>query len=141
MYIKPSKKLTLKAAIKMSEKALKKSEEIGKPFVVAIVDAGGNLIYLHRMEDAFFTSVGIATDKAFTAAALKKGTHELTNRVKPEHDLFGLNITNNGRIITFGGGLPIIVENEVIGGIGVSGGTVDEDIAVATAALEILKEI
>ncbi len=96
---------------------------------------------MHRMEDAFFTSVGIATDKAFTAAALKKGTHTLTDRVKPEQDLFGLNLANNGRIVTFGGGLPIIVHGEVIGGIGVSGGSVQEDMMVAQEALKVIEEV
>ncbi len=140
MHIKNSKKLTLKAAMLMGQRALEKSEAIGKNFVFALVDAGGNLLYLHRMEDAFFTSVNIATDKAFTASAVQKGTHMLTDKVKPEQDLFGLNMTNKGRIITFGGGLPIIIDGEIIGGVGVSGGTVDEDIAVAQAALDVLNE-
>jgi uncharacterized protein GlcG (DUF336 family) len=139
MLIKTTNKLTLKAARLMGDKALNKCKEIGKDFVFVVVDAGGNTLYLQRMEDAFFTSVGIATDKAFTAAAVKKGTHVLTNIVKPENDLFGLNLTNNGRIITFGGGLPIIVDGEVIGGVGVSGGSVEEDMAVAQAALDVLE--
>lgn len=138
MFIKETRKLTLRAAKLMGERALDKCEEIGKPFVFTVVDAGGNVLYTQRMEDAFFTSVGIATDKAFTAAAVKKGTHVLTDKVKPEQDLFGLNLTNNGRIVTFGGGLPVIVEGEVIGGVGVSGGSVEEDIAVAEAALSVL---
>lgn len=138
MFVKNTKKLTLKAARLMGDKALEKCEEIGKSFVFTVVDAGGNVLYIQRMEDAFFTSVGIATDKAFTAAAVKKGTHVLTNIVKPENDLFGLNLTNNGRIVTFGGGLPIIVDGEVIGGVGVSGGSVEEDMAVAQAALDVL---
>jgi uncharacterized protein GlcG (DUF336 family) len=141
MLIIKTKKMTLKAAMLMGEAALKKSEEIGKSFVFTVVDAGGHVMYIHRMEDAFFTSVGIATDKAFTAAALKKGTHVLTDKVKPEQDLFGLNLTNNGRIITFGGGLPVIVDGEIIGGVGVSGGSVEEDMAVAEAALSILEKI
>ncbi|WP_319200358.1 heme-binding protein [uncultured Ilyobacter sp.] len=140
MFVKNTKKLTLKAAKLMGDRALEKCEEIGKSFVFTVVDAGGNVLYIQRMEDAFFTSVGIATDKAFTAAAVKKGTHVLTNIVKPEKDLFGLNLTNNGRIITFGGGLPIIVDGEVIGGVGVSGGSVEEDMAVAQAALDVLSK-
>ena len=140
MFVKNTKKLTLKAAKLMGDRALEKCEEIGKSFVFTVVDAGGNVLYIQRMEDAFFTSVGIATDKAFTAAAVKKGTHVLTNIVKPEKDLFGLNLTNNGRIITFGGGLPIIVDEEVIGGVGVSGGSVEEDMAVAQAALDVLSK-
>lgn len=136
MYIKNSKKLTLKAAQLMADVALEKSKEIGKNFVFAVVDAGGNPLYLHRMEDAFFTSVNIALDKAFTASAVQKGTYMLTDKVKPDQDLFGLNMTNNGRLITFGGGLPIMMEGEVIGGVGVSGGSVQEDMEVAQAALD-----
>lgn len=135
---KDTKRLTLKAAKLMGEKALEKSEEIGKPFVFTVVDAGGHVLYTQRMEDAFVTSVGIATDKAFTAAAMQRSTDMLTDRVKPESELFGLNHTNNGRIVPFGGGLPVIVDGQVIGGVGVSGGAVEEDIAVATAALSVL---
>jgi uncharacterized protein GlcG (DUF336 family) len=135
---KETKKITLKAAKLMGEKALEKCEDIGKPFVFSVVDAGGHVLYTQRMEEAFVTSISIAIDKAFTAATMKRSTHLLTERVKPESELFGLNNTNNGRIIPFGGGLPVIVEGEVIGGVGASGGTVEEDIAVATAALEAL---
>ena len=133
-----TKRITLAAAKLMGEKALEKCEEIGKPFVFSVVDAGGHVLYTQRMEDAFVTSVSIAIDKAFTAATMKRATHMLTERVKPESELFGLNNTNNGRIIPFGGGLPVIVDGEVIGGVGASGGAVEEDIAVATAALEAL---
>lgn len=141
MLIKSTNKITLKTAILMGEKALAKSEEIGKPFVFSVVDAGGNILYTQRMEEAFFTSVSIANDKAFTAAALKKGTHVLTDKVKPDCDLFGLNLTNNNRIITFGGGLPILFDGDVIGGVGVSGGSVEEDMKVANAALSILETL
>jgi uncharacterized protein GlcG (DUF336 family) len=135
---KETKRITLTAAKLMGDKALEKSEEIGKPFVFSVVDAGGHILYTQRMEDAFLTSVSIAIDKAFTAATMKRATHMLTERVKPESELFGLNYTNNGRIIPFGGGLPVIVDGEVIGGVGASGGSVEEDIAVAKTALEIL---
>jgi uncharacterized protein GlcG (DUF336 family) len=135
---KETKKITLAAAKLMGEKALEKSEEIGKPFVFSVVDAGGHVLYTQRMEDAFVTSISIAIDKAFTAATMKRATDMLTERVKPESDLFGLNHTNNGRIIPFGGGLPVIVDGEVIGGVGASGGAVEEDIAVVKAALAAL---
>ena len=137
MY-KETKKITLTAAKLMGEKALEKSEEIGKPFVFSVVDAGGHILYTQRMEDAFITSINIAIDKAFTAATMKRSTHMLTERVKPESELFGLNHTNNGRIVPFGGGLPVTVDGEVIGGVGASGGTVEEDIQVVTAALNAL---
>jgi len=136
---KDAKRITLTAAKLMSEGAQRKSKEIGKPFVFAVVDTGGHLLYLERPEDAYVTSVGIAVDKAFTAATMKRETNMLTERVKPESDLFGLNHTNNGRIVPFGGGIPVIVDGEVTGAVGVSGGAVEEDIAVAEAALEVLK--
>jgi len=135
---KETKIITLAAAKLMGEKALEKCEEIGKSFVFSVVDAGGHILYTQRMEEAFITSISIATDKAFTAATMKRATDKLTEKIKPESDLFGLNHTNNGRIIPFGGGLPVVVDGKVIGGIGVSGGSVEEDIAVATAGLEAL---
>lgn len=139
--LRETKRLTLNTAKLMGERALEKCEEIGKSFVFTVVDAGGHVLYTQRMEDAFITSVSIATDKAFTAAAMKKPTHVLTEKVKPEQDLFGLNNTNDGRVIPFGGGLPVIVNDEVIGGVGASGGMVSEDIQVAEAALEVLKSL
>lgn len=122
----------------MEEKALEKCEKIGKPFVFSVVDAGGHILYTQRMEDAFITSISIAIDKAFTAATMKRATHMLTEKMKPGSELFGLNNTNNGRIIPFGGGLPIIIDGDVIGGVGVSGGTVEEDMAVAKVAIDVL---
>lgn len=133
-----TKKITLAAAKLMGEKVLEKCEKIGKPFVFSVVDAGGHILYTQRMEDAFITSISIAIDKAFTAATMKRATHMLTEKIKPESELFGLNNTNNGRIIPFGGGFPIIVDGDVIGGVGVSGGTVEEDMAVAKVAIDVL---
>lgn len=136
---KETKIITLKAAKLMGEKALEKSEELNKSFVFSVVDAGGHIIYVQRMEDSFITSIDISINKAFTAATMKRTTELLTDKIKPESELFGLNNTNNGKIIPFGGGLPIIVEGKVIGGIGVSGGKVSEDIEVAKNALKALE--
>ena len=135
---KETKRITLVAAKLMGDRALEKSKELGKSFVFTVVDAGGHILYTQRMEDAFITSIGIATDKAYTAATMKRSTEMLTDRIKPESELFGLNHTNNGRIIPFGGGLPVIVDGEVIGGVGASGGTVAEDIEIVTAALKAI---
>jgi uncharacterized protein GlcG (DUF336 family) len=132
------KQITLKTAKLMGEKALKKAEEINVPVVFSAVDAGGNLLYTERMDQAFVTSVDIANNKAFTAWALKLGTHEISQVVQPGESLYGLNLTNDARIISFGGGFPVVFEGQVIGAIGVSGGTVEEDMTIAKAALEIL---
>lgn len=132
------KQITLKTAKLMGEKALKKAEEIEVPVVFSVVDAGGNLLYTERMDDAFVTSVDIANNKAYTSWALKCGTNEISEVVQPGESLYGLNLTNNARIISFGGGFPVVLEGQVIGAVGVSGGTVEEDMTIAKAALEIL---
>lgn len=138
MITKSFNQITLKASKKMGEAALKKATEIKVPVVFSVVDNGGNLLYLERMDDAFVTSVDIAINKAFTAWALKKGTNELSEVVLPGESLYGLNLTNNSRIITFGGGFPIVINGEIVGAVGVSGGTVEEDMEIAKAALKSL---
>ncbi len=115
--------------------AEQKATEIGVPMVIAVVDAGGNLVAQHRMDGALLGSISIALDKAYTALALKMSTEEVASVVAPGQLLFGLNTASNGRFITFGGGFPLIAGGNVIGGLGVSGGTVEEDITVARAAL------
>lgn len=138
MITKSFNQITLKASKKMGEAALKKATEIKVPVVFSVVDNGGNLLYLERMDDAFVTSVDIAINKAFTAWALKKGTNELSEVVLPGESLYGLNLTNNSRIITFGGGFPIVIDGEIVGAVGVSGGTVEEDMEIAKVALKSL---
>jgi len=115
--------------------AEQKAIEIGVPMVIAVVDAGGNLVAQHCMDGALLASISLALDKAYTAVALKTPTDEIASAVMPGQPLFGLNTANNGRFITFGGGFPLIAGGNVIGGLGVSGGTVDEDIIVARSAL------
>ncbi len=115
--------------------AEEKAVEIGVPMVIAVVDAGGNLVAQHRMDGALLASISLALDKAYTAVALKSPTDEIASAVTPGQPLFGLNTANNGRFITFGGGFPLLAGGNVVGGLGVSGGTVDEDIIVARAAL------
>ena len=132
------KQITLKTAKLMIEKAIIKAEEIEVPVVVSIVDAGGNLLAMERMDDAFVTSIDIANNKAFTSWALRCGTNEMSEVIQPGESLYGLNLTNDARIICFGGGFPIVMEGQVIGAIGVSGGSVDQDMAIAKAGLEIL---
>ncbi|MGL5369132.1 MAG: GlcG/HbpS family heme-binding protein [Cetobacterium somerae] len=138
MVVKSFNQITLETSKKMGKAALKKALEIKVPVVFSVVDNGGNLLYLERMDEAFVTSVDIAINKAFTAWALKSGTNELSEVVLPGQSLYGLNLTNNSRIITFGGGFPIIINDEIVGAVGVSGGTVEEDMEIAKAALNSL---
>lgn len=138
MDVRNLNSITLEAAKKMGVEALKKANEINVPVVFSVVDNGGNLLYLERMDKAFVTSIDIAINKAFTAWALKKGTNEISEDVLPGQSLYGLNTTNNCRIITFGGGFPIVINGEIVGAVGVSGGTVEEDMSIAKAGLSAL---
>lgn len=134
---KNAKKLSLQAACQMAETAEQVANRIGVPIVFSVVDEGGNLVLLHRMEGALLASVEIAPNKAYTSVALKMATHELVPHIQPGAALYGLQLTNHHRIVTFGGGYPLTVQGEIVGAIGVSGGTVEEDMTIATSALQV----
>ncbi|SDF56554.1 cob(I)yrinic acid a,c-diamide adenosyltransferase [Sporolituus thermophilus] len=129
------RKTMLEKAKNLINAAERKAAEIGVPMVITVVDDGGNLVAQHRMDGALLASIAISRDKAYTAVALKMPTHQAAALAQPGQPLFGLNTIDGGRLVIFGGGLPIIDNGKIVGGIGVSGGTVDEDIAVAQAAL------
>ncbi len=128
--------MSLPTLKKMAEYAEEKSREIGVPTVFAAVDEGGNLLYFQRMEGSLLISVKVAQDKAYTSAALKCPTCDLADITKPGESLWSLHNSGDGRIVCFGGGYPIKVDGKVIGAIGISGGTAEEDMTVATYALE-----
>lgn len=127
--------INLELAKKMAEKAQHKASELKVPIVFSVVDEGGNLLLMHRMEGSLLASVDISINKAYTALSLKMPTDKLAALVQPGGALYGIQSSNNNRIVTFGGGLPIECDNKVIGGIGVSGGTVEQDMEVAQYVL------
>lgn len=129
-----NKKLSLKDAKKIVAAGEKKAEEMGKDFVFAVVNADGNLILEQKMDDALLASVDIALKKAYTAAALKIETSELAKLVQPNGSLYGLQ--TDPRYIVFGGGVLLRKDGEIIGAVGVNGGTVEEDMTVAKACVE-----
>lgn len=108
--------------------------------VISIVDEGGNLIAVHRMDDAWLASIDIAQNKAWTSVALKMPTSNLEEATVPNAELYGLNTTNQGRIVVFGGGIPLEKDGKVIGAVGVSGSTVDHDVQVAQAAVNAFNQ-
>ncbi|HKV19351.1 MAG TPA: heme-binding protein [Mycobacterium sp.] len=101
----------------------------------AVVDAGGHLIAFGRMDGAEIAGPVLAVDKAYTATANSISTAELATLAAPGGELFGLQANGNGRFVIFGGGVPVVVDDTVIGGIGVSGAAVADDCACADAAL------
>lgn len=104
--------------------------EQGKRVVVAVLDAGANLMLLHSMDDAYIASVQIAQDKAYTAVSLKMPTHVALSESRGGA-LDGLCATDSNRLMLLGGGEPLVLNGRVVGGLGVSGGTAEEDIAFA----------
>ena len=128
--------MSLKSLKKMAEFVEEKANEIGVPMVFSAVDEGGNLLYFQRMEGSLLISVKVSQDKAYTACALKCPTSALADVTKPGDSLWSLHNSGDGRIVCFGGGYPIEVDGKIIGAIGVSGGTAEEDMAVAIYALE-----
>lgn len=112
------------------------AEKIGVPMCIAIVDESGNLIAFERMEGGKVTSTTIAIDKAYTAAAAKRATHEYGQASQPGSPAYGINSAIGGRLMVVGGGLPVTVDGAVVGGIGISSGTPAQDQQVAQSGLD-----
>lgn len=115
--------------------ALKRAEEISVPMCISVTDEQGLLIAFERMDNAKYTSVSISQDKAFTAAGIRRGSDLLGQGALPGSLAYGINTAHGGRMSILGGGLPVIVNGEVVGAIGISGGTVHEDKDCAEAAI------
>ena len=111
------------------------------PMAIALGDREGRLLYFGRMDGTLPASTEIATSKAYTAAALRMATHEVGELAQPGGVLYGIQNTFNGKIVLFGGGLPLRLNKEVVGAVGISGGTVEEDLEVAESVVDALGEM
>lgn len=116
--------------------AEKKAAEMGQPMNVAVADAGGNLVAHVRMDGAWIGSVDIAIKKAWTARAFDTATRDLAQNSQSGQQFFGIHASNDGKVMIFAGGIPLRKDGEVVGAIGVSGGTGEQDHAVAAAGAE-----
>jgi uncharacterized protein GlcG (DUF336 family) len=125
--------LTLKDAQRVIMAAEKKAQEIGQPMNIAVVDEGGNLKAHARMDNAWIGSIDISINKAFTSRAFDIETKELAKHSQSGGQFFGIHVSNHGRIMIFAGGMPLKKDGKVVGAIGVSGGSGDQDHAVAEA--------
>lgn len=135
-----SKNISLSLAQKMLEAGLIKGDELGMPFSIAIVDRVGNIKAFAAMDGAPVLSLEIAQNKAFSAATYNRATHEWYDRLKDDPPLLH-GIVHTPRLVIFGGGYPIKIDNELIGGVGVSGGHYTHDMQVCQAALEVLNTL
>jgi len=133
--------MTLDLALRLIESARVKAREIDVPMVIAVVDAGGNLVAQQRMDNALLVSIDISLNKAYTAVALQLPTHELAPLAQPHQPLFGIHNADGGRIVIFGGGYPLKADGVLIGGIGVSGGSVEQDMDCADAAIKLFEQM
>ena len=133
--------MTLELARRIVEKVKLKAKESGVNAVVAIADSGANIITVDSMDGAFIASFDIAVNKAFTAVSLKMSTYDLGRLAQPNGSLYGIQNTNNGRIVIFGGGEPLETGNVIIGGLGVSGGTAEQDTFLGRYGRQVFEEL
>lgn len=127
-------------AKEMIQAAEQKANELGIAVNIAVVDPGGNLVAFSRMDHAPLLSLGIAQNKAYSAVAFKKPTHEWYDMIKDQPSL-KLGIVHTDRLVVFGGGYPIFEEDFLLGGIGVSGGSEEADTLCCEAAINIVQTI
>jgi uncharacterized protein GlcG (DUF336 family) len=129
--------MNLALARKIIAAAEKKAAEIGQPMNIAVVDEGGNLVAHVRMDGAWIGSIDISINKAFTSRAFDISTKDLAQHSQSGGQFFGIHVSNHGRIMIFAGGIPLKRGNKVIGAIGVSGGSGEQDHAVAEAGADV----
>jgi len=127
--------ITLAQAKEIITAAEQKADEIGQPMNIAVVDAGGNLIAHVRMDGAWIGSIDISMNKAFTSRAFDISTKDLGDNSQPGQQFFGIHASNQGKIMIFAGGIPLKKDGEVVGAIGVSGGSGEQDHQVAEAGV------
>jgi uncharacterized protein GlcG (DUF336 family) len=125
--------VTLEDARKIIVAAEKKATEIRQPMNIAVADGGGNLVAHVRMDGAWLGSIDISINKAFTARAFDIATRDLATQSQPGAQFYGIHVSNGGRIMIFAGGIPLRRSGKVVGAIGVSGGSGEQDQAVAEA--------
>jgi uncharacterized protein GlcG (DUF336 family) len=125
--------VTLEDARKVIAAAERKAKALGQPMNIAVADAGGNLVAHVRMDGAWIGSIDISIKKAFTYRAFDIATKDLAQHSQSGGQFFGIHASNDGRIMIFAGGVPLKRDGRVVGAIGVSGGSGEQDHAVAEA--------
>ena len=139
--IKSSQNMTLDVALLLAEKVKAKAKEMGVKAVVAVSNKAGHPVLAECMDDSYIASYDIAVQKAFTSVSLKMSTSELKPLAQPGGSLYGIQFTNGGKIVVFGGGEPLKnSQGEIVGGLGVSGGSEAQDSALAAYGKEIFEK-
>ena len=133
--------MTLALANALIEKVKAKASEMGVDVVVAVSDKAGRPVAVQCMDGAYIASFDIALNKTYTSASLKMSTAQLAELSQPGQDLYGIQFTNNGKIVIFGGGEVLEYDGRIVGALGVSGGSAAEDTAIAAYGREVFKEV
>ena len=133
--------VTLDMAKQLIAAVEQKAAQMGVNAVIAVANRGANPVAVHCMDNSYIASYDIAFNKAYTCAALKMPTTQLKILSQPGGDLYGIQHTNNGRIVIFGGGIPIIRNGQCIGGLGVSGGSGAQDTELAEFAQTVIQNM
>jgi uncharacterized protein GlcG (DUF336 family) len=131
--------INLKDARQVIAAAEAKAHELSQPMNIAVVDAGGNLVSHVRMDGAWIGSIDVSINKAFTARAFDISTAQLSENSQPGQQFYGIQNSNHGRIMIFAGGVPLRRNGQVVGAIGVSGGSGSQDQAVATSGTSAIQ--
>lgn len=134
-------RITLDSAKRLIEKIEEEARRRGKKAVIAICGSEGNPVAVHVMDGAFLVSFDVATKKAYTSVAVKMSTMELSKLAQPGGTFYGVDKMDNGKIVIFAGGVPLKVGDTIIGGLGISGGTGEEDHSLAEYGLSVLNEV
>ncbi|MFV0466302.1 MAG: GlcG/HbpS family heme-binding protein [Lachnospiraceae bacterium] len=132
--------VTLEMAELLIRAVEQEAARMGVNVVIAVTNRGANPVAVHCMDDSFIASYDIALSKAYTCAAVKMSTLTLKSMSQPGGGLYGIQNTNQGKIVIFGGGIPIFHNRVCIGGLGVSGGSEEQDTALAEYGEKLIKE-
>lgn len=141
LHIVSNNHISLELATALIRKVELKAAEVGVKAVIAVYNSSANPVAIHAMDDAYIASFDVASNKAYTSAALKMSTLTLKTLSGPGGSLYGIQNTNQGRIVIFGGGEPLYYKGRLIGAIGVSGGNEEQDSKLAEFGKTKLEEV
>lgn len=133
------KKMTLQLAVALIEKVEERAASMGIPVVIAVSDASARPVAIHCMDGAYIGSYDIALNKTFTSAGFKMSTEQLGRLSQPGGPLYGIQFTNDGKVVIFGGGEVLMAGDTIVGAVGVSGGSAEQDTALAAEAKKIFE--
>ena len=139
--MKASSTMNLKLALALIERVEAKAEEMGVKAVVAVSDASGRPVAVHCMDGAYIGSFDVALNKTYTSVAFQMSTAKLAELAAPGGSLYGIQFTNEGKIVIFGGGEPLYLDDVMVGAIGVSGGTAEQDTYLGAYGKDCLKQL